>query len=180
MKNWFLTLAIVISSISAFAQGTIRGFVYDEETGEPIIFTTVFLKGTTYGASTDVNGYFSITKVKPGSYKLMVTYIGYDTASVYITIKGNEIINQKLFIKKSSIKLKTVDISAEKQELKTQVKMSVTKVTPKEISSMPSVGGEPDLAQYLQVLPGVVFTGSQGGQLYIRGGTPIQNKVLLD
>ena len=98
MKNWFLTLAIVISSISAFAQGTIRGFVYDEETGEPIIFTTVFLKGTTYGASTDVNGYFSITKVKPGSYKLMVTYIGYDTASVYITIKGNEIINQKRWV----------------------------------------------------------------------------------
>lgn len=40
--------------------------------------------------------------------------------------------------------------------------------------------GEPDIAQYLQVLPGVVFTGDQGGQLYIRGGLPVQNKVLLD
>src|SRR5690606_17209792 len=40
--------------------------------------------------------------------------------------------------------------------------------------------GEPDLAQYLQILPGVVFTGDQGGQLYIRGGLPVQNKVLLD
>ncbi|MFN3939458.1 MAG: TonB-dependent receptor plug domain-containing protein, partial [Chitinophagales bacterium] len=45
---------------------------------------------------------------------------------------------------------------------------------------LPSIGGEPDLAQYLQVLPGVIFTGDQGGQLYIRGGSPIQNKVLLD
>src|SRR5690606_36905776 len=63
---------------------------------------------------------------------------------------------------------------------KTEVKMSVTKVTPKEIKSMPSIGGDPDLAQYLQVLPGVTFTGDQGGQLYIRGGSPIQNKVLLD
>ncbi|MEO6301780.1 MAG: TonB-dependent receptor, partial [Bacteroidia bacterium] len=44
---------------------------------------------------------------------------------------------------------------------------------------LPSVG-EPDIAQYLQVLPGVVFTGDQGGQLYIRGGLPVQNKVLLD
>ena len=45
---------------------------------------------------------------------------------------------------------------------------------------IPTIGGEPDLAQYMQVIPGVVFTGDQGGQLYIRGGSPIQNKVLLD
>ena len=76
--------------------------------------------------------------------------------------------------------METVTISAEKQEAQTNVKMSVTKLTPKEIKKMPSIGGDPDLAQYLQVLPGVVFTGDQGGQLYIRGGSPIQNKVLLD
>ena len=45
---------------------------------------------------------------------------------------------------------------------------------------IPTIGGEPDLAQYLQIVPGVVFTGDQGGQLYIRGGSPVQNKVLLD
>ena len=45
---------------------------------------------------------------------------------------------------------------------------------------IPTIAGEPDLAQYMQVIPGVVFTGDQGGQLYIRGGSPIQNKVLLD
>lgn len=45
---------------------------------------------------------------------------------------------------------------------------------------IPSIGGEPDLVQFLQVLPGVVFSGDQGGQLYIRGGSPIMNKVLLD
>ena len=45
---------------------------------------------------------------------------------------------------------------------------------------MPSVGGEPDLAQYLQVIPGITFTGDQGGQIYIRGGAPIQNRVILD
>src|SRR5204862_2356678 len=50
----------------------------------------------------------------------------------------------------------------------------------KELKLVPSVGGDPDLAQYLQIIPGVIFTGDQGGQLYIRGGTPIQNLVLLD
>ena len=58
--------------------------------------------------------------------------------------------------------------------------MSSAKVTSKEIKSLPSVGGESDIAQYLQVLPGVVFTGDQGGQLYIRGGSPVQNRVLFD
>ncbi|HJN05063.1 MAG TPA: hypothetical protein QF480_00465, partial [Bacteroidales bacterium] len=39
-------------------QGIIRGFIYEEETGEPAIFCNIVLAGTTYGASTDVNGYF--------------------------------------------------------------------------------------------------------------------------
>jgi hypothetical protein len=47
----------------------------------------------------------------------------------------------------------------------------------KQIERMPAIGGEADLAQYLQVVPGVIFTGDQGGQLYIRGGSPIMNKV---
>ena len=53
-------------------------------------------------------------------------------------------------------------------------------ISPKQLTQIPTVGGEPDLVQYLQVLPGVVFSGDQGGQLYIRGGSPIMNKVLLD
>lgn len=179
-KKLLLTVGFIIVATLVFAQGTVRGFVYDEKTGEPMIFTNVFLKGTTIGAATDVNGFYSITKIPAGSYTLMVTSLGFDTAKVSITIKGNEIINQKLFIKEAMIQMETFNISAEKMEDKTEVKMSVSKVTPKEIQAMPSVGGEPDLAQYLQVLPGVTFTGDQGGQLYIRGGSPVQNKVLLD
>ncbi len=167
-------------TVNAFSQGTVRGFVYDEKSGEPVIFTNVFLKGTTIGAATDVNGFYSITKIPAGNYTLMVTSLGYDTATVSIVIKGNEVLNQKLFIKEGMIQMETFNMSAEKQESKTDVKMSVNKVTPKEIQSMPSIGGDPDLAQYIQVLPGVTFTGDQGGQLYIRGGSPIQNKVLLD
>jgi hypothetical protein len=58
--------------------------------------------------------------------------------------------------------------------------MAVTRVEPKQIERMPAVGGEKDLAQYLQMIPGVIFTGDQGGQLYVRGGSPIMNKVMLD
>ncbi len=177
-----LLLIICISTISpVFAQsGTLRGFVYEENSGEPVIFTNVYLVGTTQGASTDVNGYFSITDIPFGNYTLQVTYLGYDTLRERVSVATDAIISKKLFLKKSSIQMQTVEISAEKQEALTNVTMSVTKATPKDIKQLPAIGGTPDLAQYLQVVPGVIFTGDQGGQLYIRGGTPVQNQVLLD
>ncbi len=176
-----LTILIFIGVSTTVAQsGIIRGFVYNDKTGEAEIGATVYLKGTTMGAATDVNGFYSITKVPAGNYTLMVTSLGFDTIQMPVAVKKNEIVQKNHQLKEAATMIKTFNVSAEKQEAKTQVKMSVTKVTPKEIKSIPAVGGDPDLAQYLQVLPGVTFTGDQGGQLYIRGGSPVQNKVLLD
>ncbi len=173
-------LALLCSNVAIAQTGTIRGFIYLKESGEPNIFTNVYLKGTTYGASTDVNGFFTISKVPPGKYTLRVTYLGYDTLDVPLLVKANAIITKKLYMQKASVQMKTFEISAEKQTLQTEVHMSVQKITPKEIKQIPSIGGQADIAQYLQVLPGVIFTGDQGGQLYIRGGSPVQNKLLLD
>lgn len=180
MRALIFFLFFIIASLSQAQNANIRGFVYETENGEPVIFTNVYLQGTTHGATSDVNGYYSITKIPVGNYTLMVSYLGYDTLKMAISVKDAEIITKKLFLKKSALQLKTIDISAETQQKQTEVKISVNSITPREIKQMPTVGGEPDLAQYLQVLPGVVFTGDQGGQLYIRGGSPVQNKVLLD
>lgn len=132
------------------------------------------------GASTDVNGYYSISKIPPGAYTISVSALGFSDAAEEITVGKGAILNQKLFIESKVEELGVVEISADKIEAQTEVKMSVQKITPKEIEKLPSIGGEADIAQYMQVLPGVVFTGDQGGQLYIRGGSPVQNKVLLD
>lgn len=181
MKNIILALLFIPIAISSLAQtATIKGFVYDEKSGEPAIFINCYLEGTTQGASTDINGYFVISKINPGNYNLVVTSLGYDTIRENISLQANDLISRNFYIEEASINLKTVYVSAERQSLKTDTKISVTKVTPKQIDQIPSIGGQADLAQYLQILPGVVFTGDQGGQLYIRGGSPIQNKVLLD
>jgi hypothetical protein len=161
-------------------EAIVRGFVYEEATGEAVMFSNVYMQGTTFGASTDINGYFSITRVPPGRYNLLVTYLGYDTIRVDLNIKGGEVLNKKFYLKQSSVSLETVNITAEKVESITETKTSVINITPKILKRLPSIGGQSDLAQYLQVIPGVIFTGDQGGQLYIRGGSPIQNKVLLD
>jgi len=172
---------ILISTI-ALAQktGSVRGFLYDKENGEPVLYTPVFIKGTQFGSITDVNGFYSITNIPTGNYILTVGAIGYDSVLIDIIIAPDQVLNKQIFVAKGSVNLKTVEISAEREARRTEVRASVNKITPKEIKSVPSIGGEPDLAQYLQVLPGVVFSGDQGGQLYIRGGTPIMNKVLLD
>ena len=66
----------VINLFTANAQnnGTVRGFVYDKATGEPVLFTNVYLKGTTLGAATDVNGYYSITKIPAGNYVIEIDW----------------------------------------------------------------------------------------------------------
>ena len=181
MKKLLSTSLFFLVSILLFSQnGTIRGFIYDKESAEPIIFCNVSLEGTTLGAPTDVNGYFSIPNVPEGDYKIIITYLGYDSLQENIHLDAGRILTKKFELSASSIKLNEVKISAERQEMKTEVKAAVIKITPKDLEMIPTIGGEADLAQYLQIVPGVVFTGDQGGQLYIRGGSPVQNKVLLD
>ena len=175
-----ILFAFLISSRAYSQDAAVRGFVFEGESGEPAIFCNVQLKGTTYGASTDVNGYFMISKVPPGEYEILVTYLGYDTVKDHIRLSKDEILDKKFILKKSSVKLNTVTVSAEYIERRTETRTSVIKITPKTINKIPSIGGQSDIAQYLQVVPGVIFTGDQGGQFYIRGGSPIQNKVLLD
>ena len=181
--NWFfaLVLGFLLSPSFLLAQqATVRGFVYEEESGEPAMFSNIFLEGTTFGGSSDVNGYFLINKIPPGSYILKVTYLGFDTISVPVLLEADKMLAKKFYLKKSSVELETVTISGERIAARTETRTSVVKISPKQIKQIPSIGGQADIAQYLQVVPGVVFTGDQGGQFYVRGGSPIQNKVMLD
>lgn len=176
-----LFLGLFFFSFQAFAQsGIIRGFVYDKKTGEPMPYVNVVLKKETFGATTNFEGFFNITKVPTGKHTLQCTFLGYDTVEIPIDIVGNSIINKKIYLTSNAINLGPFIVDGIRAKKEQTVKISTLSVTPKDIKKMPAVAGEPDIAQYLQVIPGVVFTGDQGGQLYIRGGAPIQNKVLID
>ncbi len=161
-------------------EGLIRGRVYDRVSNDPISFATILIYGTDKGCVTDENGYFSVNKVSYGEYDIRISCVGYDSLLAHCVVgtKGGE--PYKYYLTKKSVQLGEVEVKAEKIIAQTETRVSVTHVTTRQITRLPSIGGVPDLAQYLQVLPGVVFTGDQGGQLYLRGGTPVQNKVLLD
>ena len=193
MKINFLYFFLILCPSFLFAQseGTIRGFVYEDSSSEPIIYANVSLLNTSFGSTTDDNGYFIFPNVPEGDYVLQVNFMGYETKSLSVEIKNGKMVfleKNKTVIKNvlkirlltNNQELQVVELNVDKDENKTNVNNSVIKLSVKNLEKLPSLGGEVDLAQFFQVLPGVVFTGDQGGRLYIRGGAPIHNKVLLD
>lgn len=179
-KSIFIIFFCFVSIGAVYTQATIRGNIFDEETGEPIVFGTVRLADQAVGTNTDVNGFFSLGNLPAGAYRLVVTYIGYDSLAVDLNLKDGQIFYQRLALRSNAVNLTTVDVSANREKARSDILVSTITVTPKQIQSLPSTGGDADIAQYLPVLPGIVTSGDQGGQLYIRGGSPVQNKILLD
>ncbi len=182
MKKYLLSIFICFITLAGYSQkGSIRGFIMDKETGLPVAFANVYLLENLKGDVTDEKGLYNIDKIVDGKYTLVVSYIGYDTLKISIDITGGKVLTKNLYIKESSgIVLDEVQVSAEKQAKSREVQISKDRIDAKELKNLVTIGGEPDLVQSLQVLPGVVSTGDQGGQLYIRGGAPIMNKVILD
>ena len=152
---FYLIIAIFLAPIFSFSQtGTIRGFVYEESSEEAIIFANIFIEDTDLGAVSDDNGYFIVSDIPFGKYLINVSFIGYESFSLSIELDAQTpLITKKIFLKSSSVTLENVNVNAEREEMKTQVNTGVIKLTSKSISKLPSVGGEPDLAQYLQVIP---------------------------
>ncbi|MBK7762753.1 MAG: carboxypeptidase-like regulatory domain-containing protein [Bacteroidetes bacterium] len=181
MQRALLTFLFVFISWFAFSQtGTIKGFVYDKANGEALPGVSVGIKTLKKGGQTDVNGFFNLPKLPIGTYILTATYLGYELNEITIEVQEDEINSVKISLVKKNKDLKSVSVSAKRDEKVFDTKVGMTRITPKEMKLMPSIGGEADIAQFLQVMPGVISTGDQGGQLYIRGGSPIQNKILLD
>lgn len=175
-----ILLTFLFISVQAQQTATIRGTVFDKKTGEPVLFSQVFLKDTKFGVQSDINGFYSLTKVPAGTYTLMASYIGYRPVSLSITVRSGQIMTQNLYMDPVGQQIGMVEVSAEMQAKQENTDNSKFTLDQRQLQIVPSVGGVADIAQSVQVLPGVITTGDQGGQLYIRGGAPIQNKVLLD
>jgi hypothetical protein len=175
-----------LTNFSFSQSATIRGFLYEQSNGEPMPFQKVKIissLNTIYGSVTDVNGFFSIPKLAIGTYTIKIEADLFELIEEKISItKANQILDVKYNLKKGeNIKeIDEVNVTAEGKRKKTEVSMSVIKLDKKGLERIPSVGAENDVVGAFSVTPGVVTTGDQGGQLYVRGGTPIQNKILLD
>ena len=171
----------VISSVQAQSgTGAIKGVLFNEATGAPVLFASLMIIETKDQAISDHDGFYSFSKIPVGDYTLRVTSIGYDTTYVKITISPDVVNSKNVFLSTASTKTDVIEIKGNSKDRKIKTQIGKTTISQAQLQRIPTVGGEADLVQYLQVLPGVVFTGDQGGQLYIRGGSPVMNKVILD
>lgn len=166
---------------SVLAQtGKVNGFIVDKSTEAPVGFANAIISSTKpkIGSLANEDGYFVLNKVPVGKQKLTISLLGYITQTVIVNVKEG-VVSTKIFLEQEAEQLDDVLITADRQKRETKVLTGVVTLDAKEIKQF-SVGGDADIIKAIQVLPGVITTGDQGGQVYIRGGAPIQNLVLLD
>ena len=181
--KYLLTIVLFCSFFHGiFAQGgSLKGFVYDKKTKKPLEYADVKVLGTNplKAFSTKENGYFVIQNIPAGTYEVVVEEFYHETLSKTITFKKGKSQNEKFYLQEANV-IEGVDVVRTKREDTTRVGISMIKIDKEDILQIPTTGGDADIASYFGVTPGVISTGDQGGQFYVRGGSPVQNKVLLD
>ena len=182
-----LGLGLALSAAAGAQTGTVRGFVVDATDGQPLIGVNVFATpvaageatGAGRGASTDVDGLYTVADLPVGTYAVRVTYVGYTTLRDTVAV-GEGITSLSVDLVPASAELDGVDVTADRPGGAADVTAGLQRIGPRDIESVPSPDVTGDLANYLTTLPSVVTSGDQGGQLFIRGGEPSQNQVRLD
>ncbi|MFZ9613125.1 MAG: TonB-dependent receptor [Crocinitomicaceae bacterium] len=185
LKNILLLILVFLGFHLNAQDNSIRGFVYDDGNMEPISDIKVKLlkqdSSVIAGAYTNLNGGFLIPKLMKGSYIVKVEVGGYKKSFVNVEITDKQKIYDVQFkLIRSTQEVKEVVVDLGKKEKKNEVLIGTLKYNKEGLERIPVHGGENDIVGAISVTPGVITTGDQGGQLYVRGGTPIQNKVLLD
>lgn len=178
-------LILTLLGLPAAAQtGTIRGFVTDAADGQPLPGVNVILTnaaGEIFGNASDTDGFFAISRVPVGDYSLRATYIGFQDFELEVTVEGGSIQTVQIELRVEETELGEVVVEGARETAgAANVTAGLQTVRPADISLVPAPDISADLVNYLTALPGVVSQGDRGGQLFIRGGEPTQNLVLLD
>ena len=162
---------------------SVQGFVTDRETGQSLELVNVLLEdadGDVIGAVTNVDGLFQFRRLARGVYTVRASFIGYQThVDTLLFDRGDALIyNIELEVDTGELGELVVEAAAEASVAAPIAGLQT--IRPAEIERVPTPDVSGDLVSYLTTLPGIVSTGDQGGQLFIRGGEPSQNLVMLD
>jgi len=177
LKTLMLTCAMLLASAAMAQKFTISGYISDFKNGEKLIGASVYLKNTTIGTLTNPYGFYSLTLPK-GKYEVFYSITGYGVNSQEIDLDSNITLNVEL---NQEIKIDEVTVVGNKVGSKAESsQMSEIKLSTETIKSLPAFLGEVDVIKAIQLLPGVQ-SGSEGSSgMYVRGGGPDQNLILLD
>ncbi len=173
----FLVFLIHISTFAQKSQKVISGFIKEKGSRENLIAATVYIAETQQATLSNNYGYYSISTNRD-SITLIVSSVGYQKQAYTIVLKNNVVQDFELV---SNNNIAEVVVTDSKENLISQdQQMSIMRVPIEQIQQIPGLLGEKDVLKVLQLLPGVQ-KGSEGNSgLYVRGGGPDQNLIILD
>ena len=180
MKRLISLLFVLPTLIFSQIDGTINGYIYDSKSQLPLLGANVIIEGTDKGAITDENGFFEISKIKPQSYNLSVSYIGYQSKKIFniiIKSKGNQTL--EIYLIESAQELEEIILFESPFKKSKETPLSINTFSRVEIESYP--GADNDVTKVVQSMPGL--SPSVGGfrnDIIIRGGAPNETVYYLD
>jgi len=182
MKKYILicTLLILINLLTA---ATVSGFILDKSNGERIAYASVVIGGMDQGILTNKEGYFVINNVLSGKVEFIISNIAYKPLKVIKMIMNpDEEIFFRVELEKALIEIEGFAVKDKKFEREInsrEIIVSNVLRTTEDLNSIPSIA-DADVFRAIQVLPGVSAMSDFSSGLYVRGGSPDQNLILLD
>ena len=179
----FVLLVALVASRPLQAEGellataTLSGYVLDVETGEKLIGATVLFPELRIGAPTNVSGYFVVKGIPSGTSTVRISSIGYEDLEVEMTFAEGESIRRNFELTPAEEEGDVVTVTADRE--KREITLSRVEIPVEQLAQL-RIGGEADVFRALQFLPGVLTSSQISSGLYIRGGSPDQNLVLID
>jgi len=157
---------------------TISGYVREAGSQEALIGVNIYLPGTTTGTTTNTYGFYSLTLPAQDSVRIAYSFVGYETSSRSVRLRSNQRVDMTLTLGRDLSEVEVRGVAQEKVSETAQ--MSAIDVPIAQIKKIPAFLGEKDVLKVLQLMPGVQ-KGSEGQTgIYVRGGGPGQNLIILD
>lgn len=180
MKQLIILHIICLTAFAANAQSKliISGFVFDDQTREPLIGAHIFDNHSRIAVQSNEFGFFSLSVPETSAGTFTVSFIGYQPETIALNQVAKEL---KAIYLKPGLAIDEVEVSVRKSVDFVQKKeVGTVKLDPKQVRNMPNLFGEVDLIKALQLTPGIQSGGEGKSNLYVRGGSPDQNLMLLD
>ncbi|MDZ7336031.1 MAG: TonB-dependent receptor [candidate division KSB1 bacterium] len=168
-----LIVAILVSPILIFGQGSVRGVISDAANSKPLVGANVFIVGTSLGSATDVEGVYRIMRVPVGRYTLRVTYIGYQPKDIEIEVQQNRTLEVNVALIYDIIRGKLVEVTAQAEGQVAAINKQISSNTIVNIVSEEKIQELPDAnaAEAIGRLPGVsiIRSGGEANKVILRG-----------
>lgn len=178
VARWWVLAVLLLAVHGSRAQSyTISGFVEDAVSGEKLIGANVYDPVSLKGTTSNVYGFYSLT-LPADTYELVASFVGYQLSKTEVSLIKD---TQHNFVMGGALDIGVVEVNATQAErIQERTQMSVIEIPIQTIEKIPTLLGEKDVMKAIQLLPGVQ-SGSEGSSgLYVRGGGPDQNLILLD